>query len=214
MTTPKTEIERILAGLHTQWRSTFENTPIADIELTQVAFNQLLESVARGDRLDETVKSLMTELTNLPIRQDYLQHFLKTCAHCALAIHHAHSGDEIGAWKQISRAQVGAGVVLTIFVSTAESKYKAKIKAVKARSVRSDVTSPIKEFVMTQWDLNAYKNPNQAGLGIASKFRKPHGNPERNLIEFGAESLSMERLDKTFSEWISKEIKERRTVAK
>lgn len=151
----------------------------------------------------------MSGLVNQALPQDYFQHFLKACAHCALAMQLYQSGNEIGAWQQISSARMGSGIALSLFISTSEKKFKAKNKATHSGSMRGKENFAIKEFVIEQWNLGGCKKPTPTGLAIASRFIKPYGNPDLKLSDFGVTKLSMARLEKTFGGWISKEIEKK-----
>ena len=122
MRTIKAEVEQILVEIDKQFRLAFCGTQIADIGLAQLAFTQLLEQAKVGASIEEMMDDIFAGVVKMPIPQEYLKHFLKTCAHSAAAIHHQESNNVTGAWQQVCDAKAEAGCALAIFVSSSELK--------------------------------------------------------------------------------------------
>lgn len=207
MRTPKQEVGRILEELDGQFHTLFSGTKIDEIGLAELAFSQLLEQATSGVSLDEMMSGLLTGMADLPIPQEYLQHFLKACAHLVSATLHHQRGNESGAWQQISDAKAEVGGALALFVLSSELGYKKSVLAASGGNGLGKKNNDIKKFVIDAWQLGSFKNPTAAGLAISNRFFKPHENPELNLKDYNAVHLSMDRLPKTFAGWISKKVK-------
>ena len=209
MRTPKQEVGRILAELNGQLQMLFDGTKFADIGLAELAFHQLLESASAGVSLEEMMNDLLARMANLPIPQQYLQHVLKACAHSVSATLHSQSGNEIGAWQQLSDAKNEAGCALALFVNSSEQHHRKTEFSTSGGNNRGDQNARLREFVLNEWKLLKLRDtnlkPGTAAKSIADRFFSPRGKPfqrpELNLDDYDAET-KLDGLERAFGDWI------------
>ncbi|NMM13576.1 MAG: hypothetical protein HHJ17_08580 [Rhodoferax sp.] len=211
MRTSKQEVGRILAELDGQLQRLFDGTKFADIGLAELAFRQLLESANAGVSLEEMMSDLLAKMANFPIPQEYLQHVLKACAHSVSATLHSQSGNEIGAWQQLSDAKNEAGCALALFVNSSEQHHRKTAFSTSGGNSRGGQNAKLREFVLTEWKLlklgDSNLKPGTAAKSIADRFFSPRGNPYQrpalNLDDYDAET-KLDGLERAFGDWIRK----------
>lgn len=198
---PKSEVEKILAGLDVHFRAAWARSKLADQGVKAAVYDPLMESSATGRELQEAVRWLVTGLSRFDKGQGYMTHVIQACAHCVSAVRHLQLGLTELAWAKISDARAEAGIALAHYVADDEHRFRANKPRKKGGFNRGKKNEKLKEFVLGQYAAGGYKNPSAGGLAIARRFLEPYGKPELTPEDFGAK-LSLDRIDKTFSEWI------------
>jgi hypothetical protein len=200
------EIENILAGLDKQYEMLFIKTTITGSGFARLVFIQIHEAASQGVRIEKTVEDICTGLDGLPLPKQYYRHFIKVCAHCVSSILHLQYGKEVEAWQQALDAKAQAGSALSLYVTASEGSRKRRKQGKAGGDRLAQRNQKIKDFVLEQYGLGVIEKPTPAGKKISYRFTKPYGDPELKLSDYNAGHLSLDRLEKTFAEWISDEI--------